>query len=350
MAPPRLSESPPFWWEARNDWKARLLYPASLVYGLVAARNLRRAKRKPIACPVLCVGNFTVGGAGKTPVAIAIAKAARARGFTPGILSRGHGGSVSGPHLVNLLEDQASYVGDEPLLLAEHAPVAISPDRQKGAALLLKQGCDFLIMDDGFQSAHIHIDFALLVVDALRGIGNGQIIPAGPLRAPMVAQLRHTDALLVTGEGTGADALVRQAARAARPVYFAKTVPVNGQELLGQPLLAFSGIGHNEKFFASLRALGATLVEERGFADHHFYEEDELADLEASARRLGATLVTTAKDAARLRQSGPLADRLLEELKVLNIETRFEEAQTLDLIFAATLESYQKRRLANCNR
>nr|MBA3447364.1 tetraacyldisaccharide 4'-kinase [Pseudaminobacter sp.] len=166
------SEAPPFWWEPA-DWRARMLAPAAWLYARVANWQMVSARREKIALPVLCIGNFTVGGTGKTPVAIALAKQARRMGLKPGFLSRGHGGSFVSPHIVDLAHDSARHVGDEPLLLAEHAPVAVTPNRAAGAMMLQDRGCDFLIMDDGFQSARIHLDYALLVVDARYGLGNG---------------------------------------------------------------------------------------------------------------------------------------------------------------------------------
>lgn len=339
------SEAPPFWWE-KPDWRAWGLWPASALYGAVAGRQLRRAKRIPVAAPVLCVGNFTVGGTGKTPVAIALAKAFRARGMTPGILSRGHGGSFGKPHLVDPHHDIARHVGDEPLLLAQAAPVAVSPDRQAGAQLLLEQGCDALIMDDGFQSARIQIDFALLVVDASRGIGNGHIIPGGPLRAGLVEQLRFTDAVLKMGRGTAGDAVIRQAARAGRAVFEASTQVVPGQDLAGRRFFAFAGIGNNAKFFDTVRDSGGDLAGTRGFPDHHAYAADELVDLKRAADDLGATLITTAKDAARLRGWSPESSRFLESVEVLEVETAFDNPSAPQRIIDATLAAFKQRRLA----
>ncbi|RVB67203.1 tetraacyldisaccharide 4'-kinase, partial [Mesorhizobium sp. M7A.F.Ca.CA.004.06.1.1] len=212
------SEAPPFWWE-EPDWRVLALSPLSAIYAAAAGRGMRRAKREKIEAPVLCIGNFTVGGTGKTPVAIALAEQAKRMHLKPGFLSRGHGGSFAEPHVVDIDHDSARHVGDEPLLLAEHAPVAVTPNRAAGARLLLERhGCEFLIMDDGFQSARIHIDYALVVVDARYGIGNGRVIPGGPLRAKIVDQLVFTSGLLKMGEGTAADSVVRQAARAGLPI------------------------------------------------------------------------------------------------------------------------------------
>ena len=253
-----VSEAPPFWWR-KADWRAWALWPFSSAYGAVAGRRLVHAVREKVDAPVLCVGNLTVGGSGKTPVAMALARQARAMGLSPGILSRGHGGTVSGPpHLVDPGHDVARHVGDEPLLLARAAPVAVTADRAAGARLLIDHGCDFLIMDDGFQSARIHIDFALIVVDARRGIGNGHTIPGGPMRASLVVQMRHADGVLRLGEGEGAERVVRQAARAGRPLFEASVRAHPPEGIAGRPCLAFAGIGDPGKFFDTVRAAGAS--------------------------------------------------------------------------------------------
>jgi len=337
------SESPPFWWE-KPDWRVLALSPLSASYALVAGRRMRRAPREKVEAPVLCVGNFTVGGTGKTPVAIALARQANRTQLHPGFLSRGHGGSFAQPHIVDAHHDAAKHVGDEPLLLAEHAPVAVTPNRAAGARLLIeKHGCDFLIMDDGFQSARVHIDYALVVVDARYGIGNGRVIPGGPLRANIVDQLVFTSALLKMGEGTAADLVVRQAARAGRAIFEAHTVPHARERFAGKRFLAFAGIGHPEKFFDTLRAAGGEVALSRPFPDHHVYAEDELAELAATARREGLRLATTAKDAARLRHGA--APAFLGEFDVLEIDTVFELDHVPERIIDETLDAWRQRKL-----
>lgn len=337
------SEAPPFWWE-RPDWRAFALSPLSWAYGAVAGRRMKRARRERIGAPVLCVGNFTVGGTGKTPVAIALARQARHMQLKPGFLSRGHGGGFSQPHVVDFHHDSARHVGDEPLLLAEHAPVAVTPNRAAGAALLLeKHGCDFLIMDDGFQSAHIHIDYALVVVDARYGLGNGHVIPGGPLRAKLADQLLFADAILKMGQGAAADAVVRRAARAGKPIFEAQARPRGGKAFAGRRFLAFAGIGHPEKFFDTVGEAGGTVALSRPFPDHHFYAEDELDELASLARTAELELVTTAKDAARLRHGAPAA--FIERLDVLEIDTVFEPAHAPERIVGETLDAWRRRRL-----
>jgi tetraacyldisaccharide 4'-kinase len=337
------SEAPPFWWE-KPGWRALALSPLSTLYGLAAARRMASAKRVHADLPVLCIGNFTVGGTGKTPVAIAMANSARRMKLKPGFLSRGHGGSFSQAHIVDAHHDSARHVGDEPLLLAEHAPVAVTANRIAGAKLLQERGCDFLIMDDGFQSARIHIDYALLVVDARYGIGNGHIIPGGPLRAPLVDQLRFADAVLKMGEGFAADQTVRKASRAGKPIFEAAVRPRDGEHLAGRRFLAFAGIGHPEKFFTTVAKAGGIVAAKRSFPDHHFYSRDDLDELAAAARAEGLELVTTTKDAARLRH-GATPEAFLQMLAVLEIETVFEVGQVPERIIGATLEAWRRRRL-----
>ncbi|MHA6641877.1 tetraacyldisaccharide 4'-kinase [Mesorhizobium sp. A623] len=339
-----VSEAPPFWWE-KPDWRARALWPLSMLYGAVAGHRMKAGPREKIGAPVLCVGNLTVGGTGKTPVAIALAKRARRMNLKPGFLSRGHGGSFGEPHIVDAAHDSARHVGDEPLLLAAHAPVAVTPNRAAGARLLLeKQGCDFLIMDDGFQSARIHIDYALVVVDARYGLGNGHVIPGGPLRASVSNQLLFTDAVLKMGDGQAADALVRRAARGGKPIFEARTRPLGKKAFAGKRLLAFAGIGHPEKFFATLAEAGGIVEQTRFFPDHHFYLEDELADLEEETKKTGLELVTTAKDAVRLHHDAPQG--FIDRLAVMEIETLFDPEQAPERIIGETLDAWQRRRLA----
>lgn len=251
-----VSEAPPFWW-TKADWRAYALWPFSWVYGRIAGMRMDRARRATSAVPLICIGNFTVGGAGKTPTAIAIARAARARGLKPAFLSRGYGGSLDVTTVVDPEHHRARDVGDEPLLLAREALTVICRRRVDGARKLAAEGADIIIMDDGFQSARLVFDFALLVVDSGRGIGNGHLVPSGPVRAPIGNQLRHANALLKLGHGSAADPLVRRAARAGKPVYVAETVRTDARSLDGVKVLAWAGIADPEKFFKTVRETGA---------------------------------------------------------------------------------------------
>ena len=310
---------------------------------MAAARRMVTARREKVDAPVLCVGNFTVGGTGKTPVAIAFARQARRMKLTPGFLSRGYGGNFARPHVVDARHDSARHVGDEPLLLAEHGEVAVTPDRKAGARLLIEKGCDFLIMDDGFQSARIHMDYALIVIDGRYGIGNGHVIPGGPMRAPLMDQLRFADGILRMGDEGGSDAVVRLASRAGKPVFSGSVRPRNIQRVAGKRFLAFAGIGHPDKFYDTVARAGGTVVLARSFPDHHFLAADEIEDMAVTARAACLQLVTTAKDAARLRNGGAPAD-FLAELQVIEIEAMFEAPDTAERIIGETIEAWRLRR------
>lgn len=338
-----VSEAPPFWWE-KPGLQSALLWPFGWVYGRVARRIMDKRQRKSIDAPVICVGNFTVGGSGKTPTALALAKAAAARGLNPGFLSRGYGGAMRHATIVDLARDTARMVGDEPMLLAAKALTVVSPNRVEGAELLLRQGADLIIMDDGFQSASLVFDHAVMVVDARRGIGNGCILPAGPLRAPLIDQVRHADSLLVVGEGGGADPVIRIAARAAKPIHLARLAPRNGSKFKDRNCLAFAAIGDPEKFFATLESAGARVAQRKGFPDHHQFSEDEISDLLAEAELYRLDLVTTAKDHVRLQSGHGRAHELFAKCQVLDVDLGFESPDVPGAIISAALVAFKRRR------
>jgi tetraacyldisaccharide 4'-kinase len=324
-----MSEAPPFWWKP-SGWQSTVLAPFAWIYGTIARYRMDHAPRLKVAAAVICVGNPTVGGSGKTPVALALGKTAIAMGLRPGFLSRGYGGSVTGPHLVDPDHDMARLVGDEPLLLARQAPTVVGANRAEAAQKLIQLGVNLIIMDDGFQSAKVHFDEALLVVDARRGIGNGAIIPAGPLRAPLTDQLRHSDALVVVGAGSAADGVIRRAARAGKPVHTAKLLPDAAIGIAGARIVAFAGIGDPEKFFATVREMGAELVAARAFGDHHPYGEAELRELDTLAKSLKARLVTTAKDAVRMKGTSKTASGMANTLEIVGVEIVFADSALLE--------------------
>lgn len=337
------SEAPPFWWE-KPDWRAWSLWPASAIYGFVAARRMVGARREKLDVPVFCVGNFTVGGAGKTPTVVALADEARRMGLKPGVLSRGYGGSFAEPHLVDPHHDTARHVGDEPLLIAQHVPVAVAPDRAAGARILIGLGCDVLIMDDGFQSARIHFDQSLLVIDARRGLGNGHVVPGGPMRAPLVSQIRFADAVLAVGTGEGAADAIRKAARAGRPAYRAQVKPRDAGAIAGRPLLAFAGIGDPAKFFGTVEDAGGTIASRRAFPDHHPFTDGDVADLAREADLAGLTLVTTEKDAMRLKSGTSAARALAARTLTLPIDLVFDDPVVPRRLIENAVRAFEKRR------
>ena len=295
---------PAFWWRP-HAWPSLVLAPLGWIYGAIAAKRLRR-QGEHVGVPVFCVGNYTLGGAGKTPTVLALLELLRAEGQRPFVLTRGYRGTLQGPLLVDASKHSAIEVGDEPVLLSAVAPVVVAADRVAGAKLALERGASVVIMDDGFQNPSLAKQLSLVVVDAARGLGNGSVFPAGPLRAPFVDQLERTDALVIIGEGAAADALAAAVARRSAPVLRARLVPdaADVVSLRDKRALAFAGIGDPEKFFATLRASGIDVAATRSFADHHAYRKTELSALRAEAQQNGLTLVTTAKDLARLGPAG----------------------------------------------
>jgi tetraacyldisaccharide 4'-kinase len=246
---------------------------------------------------VICCGNVSVGGAGKTTVALDLAARIGARGVRVHCLLRGYGGRARGVRRVQP-GDAAAEVGDEALLLAEAAPTWIGADRAASARAAIAAGAEALVMDDGLQNATLHKDFSLLVVDGGYGFGNGRVLPAGPLREPVATgAARCRAAVLIGADEAGA-------ARALPPalsVLRAHLVPApDAERLAGRRVLAFAGIGRPGKFFATVEAVGGVVVGRRPFPDHHPYSDAEIAGLIAEARRLDALPVTTAKDAVRI--------------------------------------------------
>ncbi|MFN7009399.1 MAG: tetraacyldisaccharide 4'-kinase [Allorhizobium sp.] len=339
-----VSEAPPFWW-MKADWRAYGLAPVSFLYGKVAGYRMGAKRRHAPPVPVICVGNFTVGGAGKTPTALAIARAAKARGLKPGFLSRGYGGSLDVTTVVDCEHHRSVDVGDEPLLLAREALTVISRRRVAGAERLVKEGVDLIIMDDGFQSARLTVDCALVVVDSYRGIGNGHIVPSGPVRAPISVQMRHLDAILKVGDGNAADRLVRQAARAGKPVLVAKLEPQGDCGLAGRRVLAFAGIADPGKFHRTLETIGAKVEEIRGFPDHHHLSDDEIDDLIGRAEAKGLTLATTAKDMVRLLGGHGRSQALLERVSVVDVEMMFDDPMAPHRLIDKAIEACRTRRL-----
>ncbi len=317
-------QAPDFWRADGNPWPARLLLPAATLYG--AATVLRRWRHRPYRppVPVVVAGGLTLGGSGKTPLAIALAGRLKSR--QPVFLSRGYGGRVRGPALIDPARNTAAEVGDEPLLLAREGPTWIARDRAAGARAAVAGGAGLLILDDGFQNPFIAEDLAFLAIDGEGGLGNGLVFPAGPLREPTAAALARASAVILIGEDrAGIGRLV--AGRC--PIFPARLLP--GPEagaLAGERVFAFAGIGRPEKFFASLERLGAEVVERRAFADHHPYTASEAATLLAEAGAKGALPVTTAKDHVRLPPA------VQGHVTVATIELAFDEPGELDRMLA----------------
>ena len=318
-----MMHEPSFWWR-KPGLRAALLAPLAAAYGRIATQRMaRQGKRAEV--PVLCVGNFTLGGAGKTPTVIAIATMLATAGERVFCLSRGYSGNIAGPKVVDAHADHAVEVGDEPLLLARVAPTIVARNR-------------VVLMDDGLQNASLAKDFTLAVVDGRRGIGNARVFPAGPLRAPLDMQLQRSDALLVVGDSDGACDVAAAARARGLPVLHGKLAPDAAActALKGRKVLAFAGIGDPEKFFASAQEAGIDIAECRSFPDHHRFSAEESANLIMDAEHNGLALLTTEKDHARMA-GDPLTETLAARVHVLPVTLAVREADELRSLVTGNL-------------
>jgi tetraacyldisaccharide 4'-kinase len=334
----------PGFWHSPSSWKSHLLRPLGALYGTIAANRLKR-RGLDAGIPVLCVGNYHVGGAGKTPTVLALAKLLRDLGETPVVLSRGYGGKLRGPVRVDPVRHAAADVGDEPLMMASQLPVAVARKRADGVPLAKSLGATVILMDDGFQNPSVAKDASLIVIDGNRGLGNGQVLPAGPLRAPLKPQLARTDALVIVGDGTAAEGVAADIAAQDKPVLRAHLQPDAAQvaSLRGQRVLAFAGIGDPARFFATLEASGIEVARRRAFPDHHPFAQSEIEGLVAEAAGDGLTLVTTEKDLARLRHAGGVPD-WAKKIVPFTVTLAFDDAARLRSFITARLFKARERK------
>ncbi|HEY4276360.1 MAG TPA: tetraacyldisaccharide 4'-kinase [Rhizomicrobium sp.] len=297
---------------------ALLLAPLGMLYGASVAWKARHTLSAQIAARVICIGNLTAGGSGKTPVALAIGARVQAKGKRIFFLTRGYGGSEAGPLRVTA-QNTVQQVGDEALLLAAVAPTIVARDRAAGAALAVAEGAEVIVMDDGHQNFGLTKDLSLVVVDGEAGFGNGLMIPAGPLREPVAQGLSRADAVIVM------NGRVPDLAAYRGPVLQAR-LAVSGDMFARQRVFAFAGIGRPEKFVTSLKEAGAVVTGSRFFPDHHPFQPGEIDALKASAA--GVQLVTTQKDFVRLTAQ----DR--KDVAVLPVEAHFADTVALDALLA----------------
>jgi tetraacyldisaccharide 4'-kinase len=314
---------PAFWWQPGTGI---LLSPFGAIYGAVAAWRMRsRGHRAGV--PVICIGNLTVGGAGKTPTALAVAHLLHAAHQRPFFLSRGYGGKLAGPVRVSPTIHHAADVGDEPLLLTRLAPTIVARDRVAGAKFAQFAGAGVIVMDDGFQNPSLAKDLAILLVDGRRGIGNGRSIPAGPLRAPLAIQLSRAQALIVIGPPDGAAAALDAALQRGLVIFHGRLEPDrNVIAAIGRrKVLAFAGIGDPAKFFATLTEAGIAVAERLSFPDHHRYTPAQAQDLVARAQAESLMLLTTEKDLVRI-VGDPQLEALAARASALPVRLVIEEA------------------------
>lgn len=302
-------------WQS-NNLLSFLLVPAGLIYGMATALRLKYKKGYKSSIPVICIGNITAGGVGKTPVSMALAEILKAKGKNPFFISRGYGGSLSGV-LINPQKHTPQEVGDEPLMLAAVAPTVICHDRGKAAQIAEENGADILIMDDGFQNPSLQKDLSFLVFNGEIGIGNGKIIPAGPMRERLENGLKRADAVIFIGEDK--NGLLKKINKPVFKVEIKEEKPLHTNE----KVLAFAGIGYPQKFYNSLEKCGLKVAKSYDFPDHHFYAKDELKTIIQKASKRNMPIYTTLKDFVKIPQN------MQKSFNVLNIKATFENKSDL---------------------
>jgi tetraacyldisaccharide 4'-kinase len=319
-----MLEAPKFW--AKPGLLSGLFLPLGWGHAALGAARRRFSHAWRASVPVICVGNLVAGGAGKTPVSLSLARIMTEAGLAPHILSRGYRARLKGPLQVDPARHSAAEVGDEPLLLARAAPTWIGADRVASARAATAAGAGILLLDDGLQNPYLHHDLALVVIDGAYGLGNGRVIPAGPLREPAAVGLARASAIVLMGKPRA------HVAFAGKTVLRATLAPREGDLFKGKPVIAFAGIGQPKKFFATLEEIGAVLAGVHPFADHHPYRDTELARLAAEASEKNAMLVTTEKDWVRI------APAWRQRASALTVEVEWADEAALRRVLAPALE------------
>ena len=307
-------KTPTFW--NKKNLVYYFLLPLGWLYHFATALKIRLSKSYKSSVPVICIGNLTAGGTGKTPISIAIADIVKNKRKNPFFISRGYGGKVKNI-IIHSYNNCAKEVGDEPLLLSKIAPVAVNPDRAEAAKLAIKSGADILIMDDGFQNPGLYKDISFLVFNGKFGIGNGGIIPAGPLRETFASGIKRASALIIIGNDE-----TNIAKKTDLPVFFAD-ITEEQPNIKNKNVFAFAGIGYPEKFYNSLKNVGLNIIEKQDFPDHHFYAENELNKIIETAKKQNLEIFTTSKDYVKIP-----AD-MQKYFNVLNIKIKWHDEKSL---------------------
>ncbi len=317
-------KAPKFWYDYPNTPSPlrNLLGPFAKIYGSFAHKDMRKSDPASVGVPVICVGNITVGGNGKTPCALAIMDILKREriALSPFFLTRGYGGSVEGPELVDESRNAALW-GDEALLLSAHARTVVSANRYQGAILAHHHGADAIVMDDGLQHYSLSKTIALCVIDGRTGFGNGAVIPAGPLRQPLADGLALADAFVIVGD----DLRNIRSMLPQKPIFHAVIeADKEKADTFTGGYVAFCGLGIPDKFRRTLDDSGIDIRDFQSFSDHHAYTPADMQKLARAAAVQNTRLITTEKDYVRLPDCPETA-----LVDVLPVHMRFVEQDAL---------------------
>lgn len=343
------AKEPSWWYRPRGSWQALALSPAAMLYGTLARRRMGRAHAYAPKVPVLCVGNFTAGGTGKTPLCIVLSNVVRTLGREPVFLTRGYGGTAIGPMLVDAHTSNAAEVGDEPLLLARAAPTVVARNRENGARFIEANFSSdaVIIMDDGLQNPALRKTLSIAIVDARRRFGNRMCLPAGPLRAPLAVQVSKVDVVILNGEASQRELAEtrQQIARVFQgPVLRARVAGAcDFKWLKGARVVAYAGIANPNRFFDLIGTAGATIAARQVYPDHHPFTDADARTLLALAETHQARLVTTEKDFVRLYGTDGSRGALREKTLTVPITMHLEDSglETLSTRVAEALGTAQ---------
>lgn len=321
----------PRFWNSKNI-TSTLLLPFSWLYYLISKINYARTSPTTLPVPVICIGNLTVGGAGKTPVALHMGELLKRKNIKAFFISRGYGGSQKSAILVDAEKHGATQVGDEPLLLAQVLPTIVGKDRVEAANLAISQGAQVIVMDDGFQNPSLTKDLSFIVVDRRLSFGNERLLPAGPLREPVGVGLKRADAVIIINPANFIPTSLPNI-----PFLLARSYPKESMlALKGKRIIAFCGIAIPQKFYQMLKSAGAEIIENISFADHYSYKQKDLDFLQKKAKEQDALLVTTSKDAARMAKD---FKGKIENIHVAGMDLEFENAEKLDELIESILHA-----------
>lgn len=323
--------APFFWYSDHRTLASYLLMPLGGLYGLSTRLRAMVTTRQKVETPVICIGNFVAGGAGKTPTVLALAKLLKQQDKTVGLLTRGYGGALAGPLFVDADSHGFGDVGDEALLLAQSFPTIVAKDRPAGARKFATTDTDIILMDDGFQNPALHKDLCLIVIDHQQGIGNGCIIPAGPLRGPLAHQISQASGFVIIGGALVDRQLQKMLQESRKPTFTAHLEKAaTAPDLTQKKVIAFTGIAQPDKFFATLESAGAEIIERIRFPDHHpFSTRDAERLLGLQADNPNCLLVTTAKDRIRLKAGFGAGDRLYHACSAYDVDLKFDQEKLL---------------------